>query len=152
MTRLEKIKLAIEKGYTYNPETGVVKGPIKEINYKQYGYNTISFRHEGKSYKLTCHQFAWYYVYGEIVEQLDHINRDKGDNRISNLRPTNHFENALNTDKQDICKGFYFDKRTSRYNAKIRYKMKSIHLGCFTTEEEAHQAYLDGKKIYHVIE
>ena len=45
-------------------------------------------------YLYTGHRLAWFYVYGRWpVNELDHINRDKTDNRISNLREATHIEN-----------------------------------------------------------
>ena len=45
---------------------------------------------------VRMHRAIWEYVYGEVPDMLDHINRDKTDNRLCNLRPTNGKQNSLN--------------------------------------------------------
>ena len=57
------------------------------------GYVDVCFK--GKKYGL--HRLAFLYKTGEIPDMVDHINRDKSDNRWVNLRKCNYRENALNT-------------------------------------------------------
>ena len=86
MTREEKCKLAIEKGYTYNEVTGKIYGVRGgEIINKTKGYINIQLQFNKKKFFLMGHQFAWYYVYRETVEYIDHINGIRDDNRIENL-------------------------------------------------------------------
>lgn len=104
MTREEKCKLAIEKGFTYNQETGHVFGVLgKEIKSKDIkGYIMLSLTKDKKHYTLKGHQFAWYWVNKECVTCLDHINRITNDNRICNLRSVTNKENLLNSDFKNI--------------------------------------------------
>jgi len=39
-----------------------------------------------------------------------------------------------------------------KYMASIKFNYKNIYLGLYNTEEEARQAYLDAKKVYHIID
>lgn len=151
MTREEKCKLAIERGYTYDPETGLVYNKYgKIVNYinNNNGYIYISLTVDRKTKNLASHQFAWYCVHKECVEQLDHINGVKTDNRICNLRAVTNQQNQWNRIK---AKGYSWFKRDSKWRAAIKINKKDIYLGCFNTEEEARQAYLNAKEIYHVI-
>ena len=102
MTRLEKCELAIEKGFTYDPETG----KIYNINRKEIigktennGYIILRILYNKKNYTIKGHQFAWYYTYNECVECIDHINRIKYDNRICNLRSVTQQQNNWNRTK-----------------------------------------------------
>lgn len=149
MTREDKIKIAIQKGFTYNKTTGEVIGvkgkPIKTKT--NQGYYRIMFVYESKAYYIFHHQFAYYIIYGEVKDCIDHINRNKLDNRIENLRPVNKQENSFNT----CAKGVYFNKRQKKYASKIMISGKRIHLGYFEREEDAINIYLQAKNIYHKI-
>jgi hypothetical protein len=150
MTKEEKILLAIEKGYTYNLETGVVTGVSgKEISKKIKGYITIQIHFEHKKYYLNAHQFAWYWVHKEYVEQIDHINGIKSDNRICNLRSVTIQQNHMN---RTTAKGYCWDKQYNKWRAKITFNNKNIYLGRFEKEEDARAAYLEAKEKYHIID
>lgn len=79
---------------------------------------------------------------------IDHIDRNKLNNRIENLRLVTHQENQFNRN----TKGYTFHKQNKKWQADIRINGKKKYLGLFETEEGAHQAYLDAKKIYHVFQ
>ena len=146
MNRLEKIQMAIDKGITCDPETGKVFGVKgKEITYEDaYGYVMIRFMFKRKGYSLKAHQFIWYCVNQEIVEEIDHIDRKRNNNSIYNLRACNRKLNAKNIN----CKGFHFCNRLKKYVSKITIDGKSNYLGSYKSKEEARQAYLQAKKKY----
>jgi hypothetical protein len=150
MTRLEKIEMAIEKGYTCDPESGKVYGITgkEHVSKHSEGYMLIRITKDKKTYHLRAHQFIYYCVHKEIVEQIDHINGVKDDNRIENLRAVTHQQNHFNRTK---AKGYTWHKPNNKWLAYIKRDGKKIHLGYFDTEEEAHGAYLDAKEIYHII-
>jgi hypothetical protein len=77
----------------------------------------------------------------------DHINKNKLDCRVENLRVATLAENQRN---QGIQKnnstgftGVYFDKRFNRYYARIKFNGKYTHLGCYKNAEEAHARYCE---------
>ena len=149
MTREEKCQIAIEKGFTYNPETGKVFGIYgKEIKTTEKGYIRLNFYLNKKLYGLKVHQFAWYWVNKECVIEIDHRNGVKVDNKISNLRSITHQKNNWN---RVNAKGYYYNKKYKKYHASIGFNGKIIHLGSFEKEEEARAVYLDAKKKYHII-
>jgi len=74
---------------------------------------------------------------------LDHINGDRSDNRLLNLREVSSAVNAQN----NKVRGTFLDR--GRWRSKIETNAKVTNLGSFNTEEEAHAAYLAAKKIYH---
>ena len=78
---------------------------------------------------------------------IDHIDGNKLNNHIDNLRVVTHQENHFNRTK---AKGYTFDKKGMNYRAYIKFN-KLIHLGCYDTETDAREAYLEAKAKYHHI-
>ena len=78
-------------------------------------------------------------------EQVDHINHDTVDNRKSELRLCTHSQNSHNQGRNSKntsgYKGVHWYKRDKKWQAQIKLNGKKIHLGYFSTPEEAHAAY-----------
>lgn len=160
MNKEDIFKEAKKRGWSYDPLTGVVyTGSGKKAN----GFNTQYRKKTGETYTyIKCcisignvyrnfmsHQFAYWYMTGIIPEQIDHIQHMEDPykmNRFNNLRESNNQRNQFN--RPDV-KGYY--KVGSKFRSKIFLDGKHIHLGYFTTEEGARNAYLEAKKIYHKI-
>ena len=77
---------------------------------------------------------------------IDHIDRDKSNNNIENLRVVTNAQNQWNRD----VKGYSFHKATGKYAARINVNYKDKHLGLFENEDDARNAYLNGKGKYHI--
>jgi hypothetical protein len=148
MTRKQKCEYLKSKGYTYDPTTGQICGMKNNPIVRQRdGYIQI-YLGKDMGY-LAGHHFAWFMTYGNTdFEQLDHINRNRMDNRISNLRIVSCQENQFNRDP----KGYYWHKVQQNYRSSIRVNKKLIDLGSFKTKEEAREAYLKAKSKYHIIQ
>lgn len=77
--------------------------------------------------------------------EVDHINRDKLDNRRENLRVVNHSINQHNTpaqcDNTSGYKGVCFDKSRNRWRAATKHGGRHILIGRYATAEEADAAY-----------
>lgn len=142
---------------SYDPETGIF---IRKVNSGTAiegdvaggkcgnGYILISL--DGKQY--SAHRLAWMYMHGSWPAKLiDHINGDKTDNRIQNLREATHFNNICNkkaTSKSGF-KGVTFWKRNGSWKAQCQVRGVNKHLGYYKTPEEAHAAYVDYAKQHH---
>lgn len=79
------------------------------------------------------------------LEEIDHINHDSLDNRISNLRITTHQQNSFNKrrcNKPTSSKygRITWDKQYSKWRARLTLNGKRIHVGRFASEEEAAKA------------
>ena len=149
MTREEKIKLAIERGITYDEVTGKIYGVRgKEITSKVNGYVNMQICLDKKYYNVSGHQFAFYTKYNRLVDFIDHKDGDRSNNRIDNLREVTIQQNQHN---RTTAKGYCFCKKSNKYRTTIKLNYKTIHIGYFKTEQEARQAYLDAKKIYHKV-
>lgn len=73
------------------------------------------------------------------ASEVDHINGDKSDNRIENLRLCTHTENALNRPGKanGLPKHVYFSKREQKYKVSMRSRGQRYYLGTFDTLEQA---------------
>jgi len=140
----------LKERYYYNPLTGLltnrytlspkaVKGAVAgctEFN----GYRSL--RINGKQYQL--HRLIWLYVYGSYpINDIDHINRIRDDNRLDNLRDVTASINTHNKEPGKIgCKR----ARSGRWIAVIKINNKQMYLGTYDTQEQAHAAYLIKKQ------
>lgn len=128
--------------------TGGVRVPAgsRAGTYEKKGYRSIQFWIDGRRVAIKEHRLAWLYVHGEWpVDQLDHINGDRADNRIANLRPATNSQNManrkLNDNSKSGVKGVCFHRGTQRWRARLQYNGKRIHLGDFKEKEAAQIAY-----------
>ena len=146
----DKMKLLIKLGWNYCPKTGNVYKPDGSILKGDNSdfYIRIVVQHNGVTYRTRAHRFGYYCVYNKLPKAIDHINRDKRDNRIENLRDGSKDINTRNTERVENAKGYWWAKHANKYSASIKINYKSKHLGYFDTEAEAHNAYLEAKKKY----
>ena len=79
---------------------------------------------------------------------IDHIDGNKQNNNINNLRVVTQQQNCMN---QTRAKGYCWHKGVGKWRAQIMINGKNIHIGYYNTKQEARQAYLNGKTIHHVI-
>lgn len=105
---------------------------------KQSGYNIVSFRINGKKFKTKEHRVIWYLLKNEVPFIVDHIDRNRLNNSIENLRNVSYWENRLNSNN---FKGTNFHKASGKWVAQYYDGKKRIHLGLFNSEWEAIQAY-----------
>ncbi len=127
----------------YDPETGKftwLTGRLRGneagcINGK--GYIQISFK--GKKYR--AHRLAWFYVYGVWADLVDHKDRIKTHNYLSNLRDAslsvNNHNSEIRIDNTSGCKGVHWFSNCQRWRSSISIDKKLITLGWFTSKEEA---------------
>ena len=80
------------------------------------------------------HRVVWALFNDEVPDIIDHINRDVTDNRIENLRESNHTLNSYN--RSDV-RGISYHHKQDTWFVNIRYKKKLEHIGCFKDEELA---------------
>jgi hypothetical protein len=107
------------------------------------GYLIVNWPMATRRHKLLVHRLIWMMFNDTLPPLIDHINRNKEDNRIENLRPLSFTENARNCGnkprKYDLPRGVTIQK--GRYKAQIKLDGKTAHIGIFNTSEEAATAY-----------
>ena len=124
--------------WLYDNKRNGIKASTKAGTINSDGYIMITI--DCKLYY--AHRLAWLYTYGYFPEhQIDHINKIKHDNKIENLRESNHSCNARNTKtyitNTSGVKGVVFDKRNQKWKAQIVVNYKAISLGRFVDFDEA---------------
>jgi hypothetical protein len=116
----------------------------KEIKRVSKGYITMSIINGDERINIPAHQFIYYVATGKTADIIDHINMDRMDNRISNLREVTKSVNTLN----NKAKGYYLHKQTNKWHAQIMINGRNKSLGLYNTEEEASKAYITEKQKY----
>jgi hypothetical protein len=137
----------------YDPDTGVftwlrVKGRrvrVGALSGKANGGGYFQIGVDGRIYY--AHRLAWLYVHGEWpVASIDHVNCDRCDNRLANLRPATKAQNAANarkrTNNSSGFKGAYWNARRNKWMASIEADGHQRHLGYFDNPTDAHKAYV----------
>ena len=89
-----------------------------------------------------AHRLIWLLVHGEPVPEIDHIDGDRANNRIANLRAATRSQNRANsgTSKNNTSGVKGVNAHKNRFHARIMQDGKAIHLGSFRTIEEAAKA------------
>ena len=129
-----------------NPSWWELKGSINKGNgYRHVKINNKIYQYHRVVYFI--HNPDWDIHNSSMDNMIDHIDRDRSNNNIENMRVATNQENLWNRD----CKGYYFCKASGKYRAEICVNGKRKHLGLFVSEDEARNAYLNAKTKYHVI-
>lgn len=101
----------------------------------------------------SAHRLIWIMHHGVGVEEIDHINGIKSDNRIENLRSVTRSQNRMNVGAYSSSKsgvrGVSWSKANNRWKAQIQKDGRKIGIGYFLTVEEAKIAYDEAASKYH---
>jgi len=104
------------------------------------GYWTLKFRYFGRHIAIFEHRLIWFLHTGEVPDEIDHINGNRLDNRISNIRNVSRHINAKNLSRHRDGRLWGCGWENNGWRARIRNGKKLVHIGRFDTEIEAHRA------------
>ena len=161
MAKKIDIELMREK-LLYDPDTGIFTWKERKMSRgcRRDLFGKVAGSFDKKGYIVLgingffkAHRVAWAMFHGVDPEvEVDHINGDKSDNRIANLRLASTQQNCSNKGKNKNntsgYKGVTFNKNIGKFQAKIKHNWKDIHVGFFKTAYEAHLAY--SKKFFEL--
>ncbi len=130
-----------KKNFRYDPEEGILYRKVYANGSK---VGKVGFLHNGRlevniGYRTYfVHRICYLMHYGECPEILDHIDRNKTNNKITNLRPATHALNMANKDPRPNKTGYIgVSLKRGKYTARFQSGGKRKEKGGFTTAEAA---------------
>lgn len=152
---------------SYDPDTGILRWKADRVGRgRPYKAGDVVGATTVKGYRvahLACgkvfaHRIAWAIHHGSWPAKfIDHLNRDKSDNRICNLREVSFRENLQNRGStansgksSGLPRGVYRTANKGKpYKAVIIFDGNRVYLGCFATVEDAEAAYCAARSLLH---
>lgn len=164
----------LSRYFEYHQETGNLywKHRIPDEHHSETSCNKFNARYAGEkaggyngqgyivlsilgNYGVRAHRIIWILMTGKDSELLiDHINGRRDDNSWKNLREATKSQNSTNRknntkEGSSKYKGVYWHTSYEKWQSRIKVNGKTIHLGTFKTEYEAHLAYTEAAKLHH---
>ena len=138
----------VESWLSYDPDAGIfrwkqlpsnrvqigdIAGFLNDQGYRLIGIDGITYR---------AHRLAWLMATGiDSIREIDHVDRDRSNNRFSNLREATHGENHRNRTAQVNnllgIKGIHWEAARNRYRAQIKLDGKNRFIGRYIRLEDA---------------
>lgn len=147
----------LEQVFDVNFETGEIFWKINPSYRQEKGKrarcvglkNAWHIQYKSKNY--LAHRIVWALYHKEWPNGcIDHINRDRSDNSIKNLRIATKSQNRMNVSHKSLnktgCRGVFLNQRGKKYKSQIMKDGKLIHLGSFNAIEDAKMAYGEAAK------
>jgi hypothetical protein len=152
----DELAMECRRLFSYDPITGAIttrvprgrwlqipKGSIATSSSGEKCYLAVSVRINGKNVHAPAHRVAWMLVHGRWpIEYIDHINGERTDNRIANLRECTNAENQQNQrrphkDGANPHIGVCWHKYTRRWRAYIKLDGRNRDIGYFQRVDDA---------------
>ena len=144
----------LTKVLEYEPESGTFIWKIRASRAVKPGNIAGSLNKNGYllikvgKYIYRAHRLAWFYFYGQWppieAYQIDHIDGNKLNNAIKNLRAVSNAKNTRNhklySHNTSGVSGVSFAEANNKWKATIKYNSKNIHLGYYAKFEDAVKA------------
>lgn len=138
LSRLVRYQVDASRGKIYSK--GVEVG-----NLGSDGYYRLSVTRKGRQIPVRrCHIVFWYFHDRWPESEIDHWNRIKTDDSISNLKESTRSENQANRFSRELPSGVHLNPRWKSKPYEVQYKRE--YVGAYHTVEEASEAYLNARK------
>jgi hypothetical protein len=126
------------------------EGEEISVSLDSYGYHHT--RIHGENYRV--HRIVWFLIKGEQPPDIiDHINNDRGDNRIENLREAtksqNNFNSVLAKTNTSGFKNVYWCKQTNKWRVQVKAYGYKKCFGRYEDLEKAKEVAVEARKEMH---
>ena len=150
----------LKEKLNYDQETGIFTWKVKSSNrikignvagsIGNFGYVIITI--DKKHY--VAHRLAWLYVNNILpTKDIDHINGNRADNRIENLREATRSENSCNSKLRSNnvsgIKGISWHNAAKKWEASINVNGIKKYLGIFDSKDLAELVITEARNKYH---
>lgn len=146
--------------FIYDGSTGAITNRVDRKGGKKAGTLSGCRRHDGyrvirvEDKLLLGHRIAWAIHHGEWPKNdIDHINQDKSDNRIENLRLSDKSKNSMNRGirkgNSSGAKNVSWNKTAKKWDARIKRDGVQICLGLFKSIDDAKDAVKIARETHH---
>lgn len=152
MVRTRPTQRRLKELLGYNPTTGIFTWRVRRGGSANAGsiagmVGNFGYRFIGiDGWKYPEHRLVWVFIHGKWPKELDHINRDRADNRLLNLRIVTRSENCSNRGlSRNNTTGFkgVYNCGDRGWSAVIRVRGNKMWFGYFDTALEAHNVYVE---------
>jgi len=141
--------------FDYNPLLGELTWKVPRVSWIKVG-DVVGSPHNA-GYKQTkfygqhylVHRLIWLYHYKELPELIDHIDRNRANNRIENLRVSDKHKNAHNSEcsiGSVPYRGVSIDRKRNKYAVHLKINGKRYFGGYFNSSEDAYNKYIRMKE------
>jgi len=124
--------------------TGAIAGALRSEGYRQVSIRRRMYR---------AHRIIFLMHHGYLPPEVDHINENKNDSRIENLRAATRRQNANNVgvrkDNTSGVKGVCWAKREQKWRAQCRVNGKRYHIGYYADIKDAQIAVRKFRELHH---
>lgn len=142
----------IWKESTRGHKAGSIAGTLQKTKKDGEKYRQISIGIGTANVVTLEHRLIFLWHHGYLPKQVDHVNMEKTDNRIENLRASDASKNQMNTNVRNGTKsglkGVHWDESRGTWMSRIKINGKHVFLGRFASKEEAYEARKQAQHIH----
>lgn len=133
----------------WKKSSGTIKVETKVTSISNRGYVVVQVNRK----RYLAHRIIWLLVYGKMPVMVDHIDGDKQNNRIENLREVdntlNHWNERRRSTNKSGHKGVWWHKQSNRWEAGCRANGKQVTIGRYERIEDAVEAVKQFREQQH---
>ena len=133
--------------FFYDPETGLLHWKMNPNRCRPSNFGAVAGYNKGQGYSqigfknklYQAHNIVWVMHHGDIPEDktIDHIDRNKSNNRVENLRLASRSQQEINQNSR----GFFWHEKARKWRVEIFVGKKRKHIGYFPSALQARLAY-----------